>query len=347
MEHSIHQRHTPHWAIIFAGTIILLVFTLIFFFVSFGTKQARQPTENMTEEKFYNALANATKQQKIRVAMYRETFATKEDAETRQNVGTITSSVSEVDTDKGYRSVFAHNTLQPDGSFSIGRCINRTTYNDVYHPPAKHTARATTLKEAVTRMQLIPEGNLYEVTQPLIFISCPHLGLLPASPPLAVARLSDGVFPVTLSREQSENWRKKLQEARLFTIKDEGMVERSGTSLRKFSFYPSRDEFSVNRKLYDIFYRAGEIAKIKSEQPKAEVDYEFQPINPANTGGVSGFYLVDEAKNLPIYSELTGINQDKQSKTSAAKHNIAHTKQTYSYPSALTINLTTPLEFLE
>jgi hypothetical protein len=329
--------------------VAVLVIAGIVAAVWFGMQRSGQGGGGSAAEKqLYGALGNAARQQKLRVGMYRETFATKDDADARQNVGTFASSVSEVDTKAGkYRSVFAHNLLEEDGSFSIGRCIDGTTYSEAYQSPATNTTRAKTLQEAAGQLGLVPSGNLYQVTQPLTFIACPHLGLLPANPPIAVARLSDGVFPVTLSDQQAQKWQTKLEAAKLFDVKDEGMVEKDGKTLRKISFTSKDDDLTVNQKLYDMFHEAGEIKKIKSEQPKAEVDYEFQSINPNKTGGVGGYYLIDEAKNLPIYSELYGTNEDKEAgKSRAAGLNIARTKQTYAYPDQLTIELATPLEFL-
>lgn len=299
------------------------------------------------ETQLYSALGNAAKQQTLRVGMYRETFANKADADTRQNIGKIDSSVAEVDIAASkYRSVFATNLLNDDNGFSVGRCIDGTTYNDYYQSPATKIQRASTLQDAATRLTLIPEGNLSKVTEALQFISCPHLGLLPGN--VVITRLSDGVFPVTLSSSQADSWVKKITETGLFTVKDEGVVERNGQKLRKLSFVPKKDELTICKQLYDIFYETAEIAKIKAEQPKAETAYEFQSINPLNSGGVGGFYLVDEAKNLPVYSELYGINPDKKlGETRTAEHNIARTKQTYAFPMQLSINLTTPLEFLE
>jgi len=43
-----------------------------------------------------------------------------------------------------------------------------------------------------------------------------------------------------------------------------------------------------------------------AELPAAEVAYEFQSINPLNSGGVGGYYLIDEKRNLPVYCELQG-----------------------------------------
>lgn len=331
--------------------IIIILVTIGIVVAIWGSLQRSgdgESSRDATKSQFYGALGNAAKQQKLRVGMYRETFATRTDADARRNVGTVSSSVSEVDTEAGkYRSVFATNTFGDEG-FRVGRCIDNVTYGDYYQPPAIRTDHAKTLSDAATRLKLIPEGNLYEVTQPLQFITCPHLGLMPANPPIAMSRLSDGVFPVTLSPPQAKKWQEKIEKADFFEVKDEGIMERGGKKLRKISFKPKADDdWSINKKLYDIFYEAGEIAKIKAEQPRAEVDYEFQPINPMNTGSIGGFYLIDESKNLPVYSELYGTNPDKQGESGVAKRNIARTKQTYAYPAQLTLSLDTPLEFLE
>jgi len=318
-----------------------------------GTSQAVSADSGGTAEAlFFAALQNAARQQRLRVAMYRETFATKADAEARRNVGTFASSVSEVDTEKSrFRSVWANNILQE--GFSVGRCVDGRIFNDYY---AGDSQRASTLAQAATRLELRPVGDLFEVTQPLRFVTCPHLGLLPASPPLAMSRLSDGVFPVTLSDQQAANWAEQVRTAHLFDYRDEGVVTRDGAPLRKISFGPREGELSVNRTLYDVFRAAGEIDRITAEYPTAEVAYEFQSINPLNSGGVGGHYLIDETRNLPVYSELQGTNPDRpgaagadNSKRSggAATDNIARTRQTYAYPTELTIDVDSPLELLE
>lgn len=336
--------------IIIAVTLVLLVLGGLAWWL-FARPQADNQLANQNSEArtlFYTALGKAAAQQKIRVSMYRETFANKADADARQQVGDITSSVSEVDaTNDTYRSVFAHNLIQEDRSFTIGRCMNGTTYLEVFKPPATNTTRATSLAGVAPQLKLIPEGNLAQVTQPLVFISCPHLGLLPGSSPVAEARLSDGVFPVTFSAAQAANWRQAMEEADLFSIQDAGTVEKDGKTLRKISFTP-RQKTGVNKQLYNIFYQTGEIDKIKTEHPDAKWEYEFLAMNPLSTGSVGGFYLINNETNLPEYSELYSTNPDKTSGQSAsASRNIARTKQTYQYPSAPTITLETPLEFLQ
>ncbi|WP_345607702.1 hypothetical protein [Pseudonocardia adelaidensis] len=298
------------------------------------------------------ALQNAARQQRLRVAMFRETFATKADADARRNVETFTSSVSEVDTERGrFRSVWANNILQ-DG-FSVGRCVDGRIFKDYYKAESQ---RASTLAQAATRLKLLPAGDLFEVTQPLRFVTCPHLGLLPASPPLAMSRLSDGVFPVTLNDKQAANWAEQVRAAHLFNYRDEGVVTWAGAAFRKISFAPRDADFTVNQTLYDVFRAAGEIDRITAEHPTAEVAYEFQSINPLNSGGVGGYYLMDEMRNLPVYSELQGTNLDRPDAASvdhskrsggAATHNIARTRQTYAYPMELTLDIDSPLELLE
>lgn len=295
------------------------------------------------EEQFFGALQNAARQQRLGVAMYRETFATRADAEARRNPGTITSSVSEVDTERGqFRSVFATNLLRQDG-FTLGRCVDRTTYIDHYPQPAQ---RPKSLAQAVPRLKPAPGGNLFKVTQPLIFISCPHLGVMPGQAGISMSRLSDGVFPVTLSDQQAADWAAQVSAAKLFEVRDEGTVTKDGATLRKLGFAARPGESEVSRKLSEIFHRAGEIERITREHPNAETAYEFQSVNPLNSGGVGGYYLIDESRNLPVYSELSGTNPDRPNTSGTSGHNIARTKQSYSYPAALTMDANTPLTYL-
>jgi hypothetical protein len=312
-----------------------------------SSSTAASDTSDAAAAQLYDALAKAASEPKLHVAMYRETYATKADADARRDPGSIASSVSELDTTNGnYRSVFATNVLEHPG-FSVGRCIDGTTYNDDYTRVNKGK-RATSLENIAGHLKLLPEGHLYEVTQPVTFISCPHLGLMPQAPPdLAMARLSDGVFPVTLAPEQAQAWKQSVAAAALFTVRDEGMVEKDGRQLRQLSFAP-KNEDDINQQLYDIFYEAAGIAQIEAEQPDAGWEHGFIGINPNNTGSVGGFYLIDEGKNLPVYSELYGTNPDKESGESpAAGRNIARTKQNYRFPAKLRLDLDSPLEFLD
>jgi hypothetical protein len=306
-----------------------------------GTKPTTETTSDSATTLFYDTLGNAAKQQQLRVAMYRATFANKADADNSKNTGTQASSVAEVDIQAGKaRSVFTTNASSAP-NFAIGRCVDGTHYTGDY--TATNVARPTTLQAAAD--DLNNNRHLYKSNVP-IFDPCPELGIIKdVSVDLASFRYSDGVFPVTLTDVQADAWKKKVQEASLFTVKDEGMVERGGKQLKKISFTPKNND-GVNSKLYTI-YNTAEIAKIQTEHPNAAFRYSFISINPDNTGSVGGYYLIDERTKLPVYSELYGTNADKESQKPASRFNIARTKQTYQFGAPLSMTVSTPLEILE
>ena len=307
-----------------------------------GTQKTDTKQSDAASTLFYDALGNAAKQQQLRIAMYRATYATKADADSNQNIGTQNSSVAEVDTKAGkMRSAYATNAVNTP-QYTLGRCMDGVTYNDDYG--LRHIERPTTLDAAAKVLQT--NERLFKVTQALTFIPCPGLGILPgAVPDLASFRFSDGVMPVTLTDAQADNWKKKVAAANLFTFKDEGNVAREGKDLKKISFEP-KDQTTANKDLYDIFEETAEIAKIKAEHPEAAYQYEFIAVNPSNTGSVGGYYLIDESTKLPVYSELYGTNKERGAgeSSSVSQFNIARTKQTYAFGAPLSLTYETPLE---
>lgn len=326
--------------------IIGLAVAGIIWIAMMGNKPATEKTNevNAGEQLFYDTLGNAAAQQQYRIAMYRATYANKADADAAKNVGTETSSVAEIDNSAGKtRSVYATNVVDAP-NFHMGRCLDGAVYSDNFrtgvNPPT------TTLAE--TAELLRTNQKLYRITEAASMSVCPKLGVSPFGViDLASYRYSDGVFPVTLTHTQAENWKNKVKGAKLFTFKDEGMVERDGKQLRKISFTP-KDETSVNNTLNDIFMETAEIAKIKAEVPKAEVDYEFISIGTRNTGSVGGFYLIDEALKLPVYSELYSTNPDKTlSREDSSELNIARSKQVYTFGKPLSLTMDSPLELLK
>jgi hypothetical protein len=331
--------------VILSISAAIIVILLVVVAVMGMMMRGGQPTsligkDDKTANLFYDSLGNAAGQQQLRVAMYRATYATTEDADAKQNTGTETSSVAEVDiaTTKS-RSVYATNASSSEkpAQFTIGRCMDGTTYSDDY--AINKTPRPTSLAEAADVLKT--NQHLYKTNVP-IFIPCPNLGIITgASIDLAAFRFSDGVFPVTITEPQANNWKNQVKEADLFTIKDEGTVEYNGQQLKKIGFTP-KDQKSVNKKLYSIFNETAEIDKIKAQQPNAIYEYEFISIAPANTGSVGGYYLIDEKSKLPVYSELYGTNTTK----STSRFNIARTKQAYQFGKPLSLTIESPLEIL-
>jgi hypothetical protein len=289
-------------------------------------------------DRLYAMLENAARQERLGLAMYRATFARKADADANTNIGSQVSSVAELDTTtRDFRSVYAENMIAGP-KFDIGRCLGNDTYNDNFKNDGE---RPTTLVEANEALKT----RVFKITQRLTFIPCPGLGIIPnGGPDLSVSRLSDGVFPVTLAPQEAHDWANRVRAADLFEVTDEGTAEYNGKQVRKLRLTPRADD--VNRQLFDIFYAAARIDAVKREHPDARWEFGFIAVNPRNTGGVGGFYLIDEQTNLPVYSELYGTNPDKETANGSAGRNIARTKQRYDYPAQLSITPQTPLEFV-
>ena len=314
-----------------------------------GAKNVPSGSNNNTKESaaatlFYDALGNAAKQQQYRIAMYRATFANKTDADSGKNIGTEASSVAEIDNPIGKtRSVYATSVVDAP-NFHMGRCLDGAAYGDNFRKGVN--PHPTSLAE--TAELLRTNQKLYRLTETASFSACQKLGVSAFGViDLASYRYSDGVFPVTFTDVQAENWKNKVKEAQLFTFKDEGMVEHDGKQLKKISFTP-KDEQTVNATLQDIFQETGELEKIKREHPTAEVAYEFISIGTQNTGSVGGFYLFDEAAKLPVYSELYSTNPDKPlDRETSSELNIARTKQAYKFGAGLSLTFESPLEIVK
>jgi hypothetical protein len=338
------ENNKKRLAIIIASVLgAALIAAGIFALVQIMNENRKKEDAVKTSSLFYDSLENAARQQQLKVAMYRSTFSNKADADARKNVGSEASSVAEVDTTIGkMRAVYASNVIKPS-EFVIGRCLDGTTYIDDYQD--KRLPRPASLADANAALKT--NEHVVRVTEALVFIPCPNLGLLGGgSVDLASFRFSDGVFPVTLNEQQAKKWKEKVQAANLLTVVDEGMVTYDGKQLRKISFV-GKNAAGINRQLDTIFKDAGEIEKIKAENPNAVWQYEFLPINPLATGSLAGFYLIDEQTRLPVYSELSGINEDKSaSENSTARLNIARTKQTYTFGQPLSLTLQSQLEQL-
>jgi hypothetical protein len=276
----------------------------------------------------YDALGNAAHQTTIRVAMHRATFATEADARDGRRRTAESSTVSEIDTEQGhYRSAYATRVPGEDG-FTVGRCVDGADYRDF--------ARLSDKPASLARAERLL-GRLQKASAELPFSPCPHVGLINgASPDLALARLSDGVFPVTLTEPQARRWVSELAAAELFDVVDEGMVRADGRELRKLRFTTKASIPDANQRLYDIFAEAGEIeklARMKKRNPKIEFAYEFISIGVANHGSIRGHYLIDPEAELPVSSELEGTATPGEGRL----HEWARTRQRYAFPERLSL----------
>jgi hypothetical protein len=340
----IAKKRPGKWLIGVILIVLIAVAAILSPFLLGGSKKAddtgTKSGDTRAATRLFDALSKGASQQNIRVAQLRKTYATRADLQKDTDPGFIQSSVAEL-IDQKFRALYAQRTYDAD-TFRMQRCMDRTSYIDGLGAAGLSRIPPKTLTEANEYLK-----QMYQITQNLTFIVCPHAGVMPGgSIDLAPARLSDGLMPVTFSRMQANSWKNKLLEANLFNVKDAGVLTRDGKQVRKLSFTPANDRADSNKRLYDIFYQAGEIEKIKREQPKAEWQFEFISINPAASGSIQGYYLIDESTGLPVYSELQGLGQDRDKSQPSSRGALGYNRQAYSYPRAPTIDLTTPLEFL-
>ena len=148
------------------------------------------------------------------------------------------------------------------------------------------------------------------------------------------------MFPVGFDQNDATKWVADLKSKQLFDIKDEGQVNKDGKSLRKVSFTPKASVKDANRQLFAAFQTvAGEITLSNA--------YSFITLGYANEGGVKGYYLIDEATKLPVYSELSSTDISPSEGSALSAFNLVRTKQNYSYGGPLTLTDKSSLDFVK
>jgi hypothetical protein len=132
-------------------------------------------------------------------------------------------------------------------------------------------------------------------------------------------------------------------------VTDEGTVSEHGTRLRKLALTPRPSVPDANQRLFLIFYRAGHIRQLERRarsDPRVQFAYEFASIGVANHGGVRGFYLIDEERHLPVYSELYGTGSSAAAGSASTRASEwARTKQKYSFGPRLSLGASSRLDF--
>ena len=127
-------------------------------------------------------------------------------------------------------------------------------------------------------------------------------------------------------------------------IKDEGSLEYKGKKGKKVSIQIGKEangsEYKANAFYYS--FRDGTTGKVGGNGINLDKVHEQYNSNfdIRPTGGLKGFYVIDEQTKLPIYSEIQTTADGLSEFTPQA------TKQHYEYPSTFKIKQDTPLELL-
>ena len=318
--------------IIGVAVLAIIVAAVFMWLKPAGSPSQGAQNSAQAEQLFYDTLQNASKQSVFRIGSYRGYFVNENDAN-QGKLAAVWTSVGELDAAKSdYRNVYIYR-FSDTNQFTVGRCIG----DQDMRPFTIRTAdRPTTMDSAVEMLDKLQSAKAEPVASP-----CPHYGVYPfGARDLAPARLSDGVFPVGFDQNDATKWVADLKSKQLFDIKDEGQVNKDGKSLRKVSFTPKASVKDANRQLFAAFQTvAGEITLSNA--------YSFITLGYANEGGVKGYYLIDEATKLPVYSELSSTDISPSEGSALSAFNLVRTKQNYSYGGPLTLTDKSSLDFVK
>lgn len=323
------------WMLVVFG---LIVAAIIAFMMYEPAKSPQNPTKStqQAEALFYDTVQNASKQPIFRVGMFRAGYISTADADAGKFSG-VWSSVGELDTTKSdFRSAYIYRLPEAE-KFEVGRCLSGRDLQNF----GALADRPSTLPGAVEYLK-----TARRAAEGLAFSSCPQYGVNPGGiVDLAPTRLNDGVFPVGFTEEDAKKWINEIKPKNLFDIKDEGEETKDGKKLRKLSFAPKRGVTGINEQLTAAFRT---VAGPNATDLRAA--YSFIPIGLMGEGSVKGYYLIDEATKLPVYSELQYAPNEAGGDTStglSASFNVIRTKQNYSYGGPLTLDETSALDFVE
>lgn len=155
-------------------------------------------------------------------------------------------------------------------------------------------------------------------------------------------KFSDGIIPVGMTAEKATSWINYFKTREVFAVKDEGMTDYKGKSVRKLSF-KLNPKFDTSVFFYAV--RDGDTGKTDGLGFNWQINFGYQlSSNLATPPSMKGFYLIDEQTKLPVYSEV--VSETPEGKNAAQLPSVTQ-KVSYSYPSQLSITKDTKLPLLQ
>lgn len=306
--------------LLIAGTVIIALIVIwvgLALFVA-SRLQGNNPTDPLSTL-FYSTLSNASQQTKVHFAFDSTGYPSQAAQSAGQTPDRLTS-VSEFDTgSKAYSTVYASG-----GSYDgVGRCVNNQIYT------LTDDKFAASYDEAVA---LLSQGFSVATTPPATTSPCAYNGAY------RYGKLTDGIIPIGLTKQQADSWTTYLKGVNMFVLKDEGMVQYQGKSGHKISF--TLGTYNSQKLLSDSFYFAErDGATGQKGGNKVDPTYFDDSLGEAGGADLSGYYIIDEAAKLPIYSQFT----KHATPDTADSFAPLTTQQQYQYDKPFTITPTTQL----
>jgi len=288
--------------------VLLVVMAILAGTLMMGGKD--KPSEDSADNKsagsqveknlFYKMMSNAMQKTTVKFEHYEFLDRTKEvGADSGLAIKKATSVAEIDDRSKTYSAVFAAS----ENGLSAQKCIKNQGFEDSSPILGGFTEAYKSLSKP-----LVPASNLPSSIDPCNYKDSVRDG-----------KLTDGILPFGLTKEQKDAWLGGVQESEVFVLQDKGRSTYAGKQVKKYSFkLNSGKTNSVDgTRLLSVFRSA------VGQENAYKLDETFIGFDT-----IEGYYLIDEATELPVYSQLNATSEEGRKLS---------TKQEYSYPSALTL----------
>lgn len=281
-------------------------------------------TKSSAAKLFYAMMSNTAQQTTVHMAHYSTEYQNQaaKDKHDPSNT-TIDNSVAELDLkSKTYSSMF----VTGDGVIPIqGRCIKNVEY-------AQNVDKGIDLTSIAQAEQDLNKNPSHPATAAEKYSG--KDGPCSYSSPFRYGKLTDGIIPLGFSATQTKNWLDYLQQSNMFALKDEGTAAYNGQSGRKISF-------TLNHTTDYLFYAQRDGTSTKVGANNTDETLFDRLLDPGAGSNLSGYYIIDEKTDLPIYSEF----HDEAVPGQESQFTPYDSKQHYSYPTSLSMDQNTQLEF--
>jgi len=307
-------------ALIIVGCIIggFLVLWLILRLVVQVTMNPDNPTSSL----FYSTLQNAAQQTRVRMAHYQVQYKSEDDQKANK-IDSLDESLAEFDTkSKQYSSVFVYgDTISPLAE----RCVKNQIYTFETYNVTSFQQAEDALKKPAHPAAPDPSDSQFG---PCLYNS-----------PFRPGKLTDGIIPIGFTAQQAESWITALKNIDLLKLKDEGTTTYKGKTGRKISF--TLNQVQGSQGTTDLFFYAQRdgTSKTTGANNKDPMHYD-RILDPGSGTNLKGFYIIDEANKLPMYSEFQSISVPD------IDYEPLSTKQNYTFNADFVITPTTQLEKL-
>jgi hypothetical protein len=319
------HNHKKRLILIVAGIVLLVLGGLLWMLTRSTQPTAGDQPLSSSEKLLDEMLAAAAAKEKVHFNYAERKF----DSLDARNKGTVASdfySVAEIDNTTGdFRAVYARRAGSSAAAYyDVGRCLEGEAFLSPAAPYSLKTVPAVieALKQpfGVAPASDSRQGDGCQLTDEY-----------------RSARLTDGIIPIGLSQPQIEGWLQHLRGSKFIQVKDEGLATYRGKSVRKLRL----DTNSVAGT--GSFYQSAVVGaglQLTQEDGTGPGPDAYRLDDIPATDNISGFYLLDEATKLPVYSEFVSASLLNNKAGFVFRH-------AYQYPPVLSLDQTSTIETLE